>query len=75
MKISIHHSKQNGSAVVVVIVLLAIVLIYVGGNVRTISSLEREIKLVERQQLRRLQTTNSPPSALPAPSPETSSIP
>jgi hypothetical protein len=44
--------------------LLAILLVYVAGNIRTLSHLGRELRLLERQQTRRLQTaalrTNSP---------------
>jgi hypothetical protein len=48
--------------------LLAIILVYVAGNLRTLNSLDRELKLLERQQTRRLQTTtqttNTPPTTL-----------
>jgi hypothetical protein len=58
--------RQSGSAVIVVMALLAIILIYVAANLRTLTSLGRELKLLERQQIRRLQTaaprTNSPPA-------------
>jgi predicted metalloprotease len=46
---------ERGSAVIVVIALLAIVLLYLGANVRTLNSLGRELKLIERQQTRRLE--------------------
>ena len=59
---------ESGSAVIVVIALLAIILIYVAGNLRTLANLGRELRLLERQQTRRLQTaapkTNSPPASL-----------
>jgi hypothetical protein len=58
--------RQSGSAVIVVIALLALILVYVAGNLRTINSLGRELKLLERQQTRRLQavsrSTNTPPA-------------
>ena len=58
--------RQTGSAVIVVMALLAIILVYVAGNLRTINSLGRELKLLEHQQTRRLQratqTTNTPPA-------------
>lgn len=63
---SANAARRSGSAVLAVILLLAIVTIYIGANVRAVSALNREIKLVERQQLRRLQAqsqtsaTNSP---------------
>jgi hypothetical protein len=57
--------RQSGSAVIVVMALLAIILIYVAGNLRTLTNLGRELKLLERQQIRRLQNasprTNAPP--------------
>jgi hypothetical protein len=58
--------RQSGSAVIVVMALLAIMLVYVAANIRTLSSLVRELRLLERQQTQRLQTaapmTNSPPA-------------
>ncbi len=46
--------------------LLAIILIYVAANLRTLSSLSAELRLLERQQIHRLQkasqVTNSPPA-------------
>jgi hypothetical protein len=59
--------RQAGSAVIVVFALLAIILVYVASNLRTINSLGRELKVLERQQIHRLQaltqTTNTPPAA------------
>jgi hypothetical protein len=64
--VSRHPRRQSGSAVIVVIALLAIILIYVAGNLRTLTHLGRELKLLERQQIRRIQgaspRTNSPPA-------------
>ena len=58
--------RQSGSAVIVVFALLAFILVYVAANLRTINSLGRELKLLERQQTHRLQTisqrTNTPPA-------------
>ena len=58
--------RPAGSAVIVVLALLAIMLIYVAGNLRTLYNLGRELGLLERQQVQRLQTaahtTNSPPA-------------
>ena len=60
--------RQSGSAVIVVMALLAILLVYVAGNIRTLSNLGRELRLLERQQTRRLQAaaqrTNSPPAVI-----------
>jgi hypothetical protein len=66
-----HHAsrprrREAGSAVIVVFALLAIILVYVASNLRTINSLGRELKVLERQQIHRLQaltqTTNTPPA-------------
>jgi hypothetical protein len=52
--------------VIVVMALLAIILVYVAGNLKTLANLGRELKLLERQQIRRLQSasprTNPPPA-------------
>ena len=67
MKIVLHHAfhlthraasprrRQQGTAMIVVLALLAIVLIYVGDNLKTLHHLSRELKLVERHQTRRLE--------------------
>jgi len=63
-RVSLPRRRQAGSAVIVVMALLAIILVYLAANLRTLDSLGRELKLLERQQTRRLQTatatTNSP---------------
>jgi len=67
--------RQEASAVIVVILLLAIVFIYIGANLRTLHLLSRELRLIERQQVRRLQalsvklettSTWTPPLASPS---------
>ncbi len=59
--------RQQGMAVIVVMALVSIILIYLASNIRTLYSLGRELKLVERQHIRRLQTfgplTNAPNTA------------
>lgn len=56
--------RENGTAVIVVLALLAILLGYVSFNVLTLDRLSREVKFVEKRQIRRLQAsvalTNSP---------------
>jgi hypothetical protein len=58
--------RHSGSAVIVVMALVAIILVYVAGNLRTLHNLGRELRLIERQQVRRLQratqSTNVPPA-------------
>ena len=60
--------RQSGSAVIVIMALLAILLLYMGYNLKTLANLGRELRLLERQQTRRLQTaapkTNSPPALI-----------
>src|SRR5215831_19866137 len=55
--------REQGSAAMVVIAIVAIVLLYVASNLRTLDHLNREIKLVERRQIHRLErasiSTNS----------------
>ena len=53
-----HRSRkgQQGTAVIVLLFLLAILLIYIGGNLRTLDSLGRELKILEQRQARRLET-------------------
>jgi len=58
-----HAGREQGSAAMVVIAIVAIVLLYVASNLRTLDHLNREIKLVERRQIHRLEhvriSTNS----------------
>jgi len=67
--------RQAGSAVIVVIALLAIILVYVAGNLRTLNSLGRELKLLERQQTRRLQTVAQTANSSPAITVATNTVP
>jgi len=46
--------RQQGMAVIVVLALLGIMLLYVGVNTRSLRDLGRELKLLERQQIKRL---------------------
>jgi len=50
---------EQGLAVITVMTVLAIVLICVAGNIRMLYSLERELKLVQQRQIRRLQAATS----------------
>jgi hypothetical protein len=57
---------QSASAVIIVMALLALILIYVAANIRTLTSLDRELRLLERRQTQRLKhlapATNAPPA-------------
>jgi len=50
---------EEGLAVITVMTVLAIVLICLAGNIRMLYSLERELKLLEKQQIHRLQAEAS----------------
>ena len=54
MKIQRKHSGERGMATVVFIALLAIMLILVTAESRALFQLHREVKFLERQQLKRL---------------------
>ena len=61
------HTRQQeqGSAVIVVLGLVFLTLAYVAFNHRTLQSLDREVKLIEKRQVQRLQpppSTNSWPA-------------
>jgi hypothetical protein len=60
--------RQSGSAVIVIMALLAILLLYMTYNLKTLANLGRELRLLEHQQIRRLQPippkTNSPPALI-----------
>jgi len=58
-RITFHYPRrrQQGMAVIVVMALVAILLIYLAGNLRTLYSLSRELKLLDQKQTRRLAST------------------
>jgi hypothetical protein len=60
MKLNCGHTRflrrnEEGSAVIVVIVLLAIMMIYIGANLKTLHFLRTELKLIETRQVVRVQ--------------------
>jgi hypothetical protein len=72
-----HKRRRRGSAVIVMMALLSIMLLYIAASVRSLYTLERELKLLERHQTRRLvalnatshlAATNTPPTIQPTPS-------
>ena len=80
-RIGVRRNGEEGMAVILVIALLAILLIYISAGVRTLNNLGRDVRLIEKQQIQRLQqaagTTNRvaitnlpaasvPPSPLPS---------
>src|SRR6266699_6416664 len=75
MKISTHNQGsrcrrpaarrgEHGFLVIALLALVAIMLIYVNVNVRLLGSLKRELKLVEQQQIQRLERIGAQPSPL-----------
>ncbi len=52
------HS-QDGIAVIVVLTLIAMLLLYVAGNLRSLDLLGRELKIIDRQQIRRLERSGA----------------
>lgn len=48
--------RQRGMAVIVVIALIGLVLILIAGNLRALFDTGRELKLIEKRQIRRLAT-------------------
>lgn len=62
--------RQSGMAVIVMLALLSIMFACLMANVRSLNQLDRELKLLERRQTRRLMVltvSNAPPLQAPAP--------
>ncbi len=60
---------KNGSAVIVLLALLTLMVLFVFANLKTLNYLSRELKLVERRQVERVQKssiTNAPVALQPA---------
>jgi hypothetical protein len=61
------RQRQSGVAVIVMLALLSIMLIYIAANSRSLSHLDRELKLIEQRQIQRLErlsaTLRTPPAA------------
>jgi hypothetical protein len=51
--------REDGIAVIVVLALIVMVLLFLMGNVRTFYSLEGDLRLLEKQQMHRLQVKTS----------------
>jgi hypothetical protein len=65
VKLSIGNNaeRSRGSAVLVMIVLLALMLIFVFANLRTLHFMDRELKLIEKRQVLRLNSTSAEPAS------------
>ena len=57
-------SRQDAMATIVVMALISILLIFLAGNIRTLYSLGRELKLIEQHQTRRLKAAGPGTNAL-----------
>jgi len=75
MKISAHNGGsrcrrsavrhgERGFLVIALLAIVAIMLIYVNVNVRLLGNLKRELKLVEQQQIQRLEKVGAEPLRL-----------
>lgn len=65
----VEFRRKNGSAVIVLLALLSLMVLFVFANLKTLSYLSRELKLVEKRQLERVQkssATNAPVALQPA---------
>ncbi len=54
-RIGDRRKGEEGMAVILVIALLVILLIYISAGVRTLNNLGRDVRLIEKQQVQRLQ--------------------
>jgi hypothetical protein len=59
MKISI-HKNENGLATIVFISLLAIMVLLAAANTAALIHLHRDVKLLEQQQIKRLNGSQAP---------------
>jgi len=70
----IHHShkslvsrfgrNEEGMAVIVVIALFAIMMLFMGMSLRSLDYLRQDLKIIERQQLQRIQQRSSVTNAV-----------
>lgn len=53
--ISSPRQSQRGMAVIAIMTILALMTLYVAANIRSLRTLEREVKLLDQKQIRRLE--------------------
>ncbi|WP_040550985.1 hypothetical protein [Pedosphaera parvula] len=53
------RSRQSGSAVFMVLGIIALMLVFVGVNLVTVNTLSRELKLIEKKQIKHLSGAQS----------------
>jgi hypothetical protein len=66
--------SERGSAVMLVMTMLGIMVICVSVNAVAVMSLTRELKLLEKKQVQRLQTVSAPKSAQTATPSESAAV-
>lgn len=59
MKVSLSRRSNRGMATIIVLAVLAIMLVYITANIRALNTLDKELKLVEQKQLKRLAVQNT----------------
>lgn len=60
MKVSLsRRTNRSGMATIIVLAVLAIMLVYITANIRALNTLDKELKLVEQKQLKRLAVQNT----------------
>lgn len=60
------HKRESGMAVIVILALVAIMMIYIAANLKTLSTLHRDLNLIETKQVRRLAVAvRSAPASRP----------
>lgn len=60
LQINRSQRRQGGVAVIVMLVLLSLIVAYVAANIRTLNFLQKELKLTEQRQIRRLNAMRPP---------------
>lgn len=65
-RISAGRSNERGYVVMTLLAMLAVLLLFIMVNIRYLRDLDRELKLVEREQIHRLQKRTAKPTALVA---------
>lgn len=49
------RNSERGMAMIVIMAILSLMVVYIAANVRSLNTLERELRLIERKQVHRLQ--------------------
>jgi len=62
------RKRNDGVAAIIMLALLALILAFIFANLRALSDLHGELKVIEQKQIHRHPATNAPPgsAAIPA---------